>query len=238
MSREMASAQQLHTAFTLYADDNDGAVLPGYPTASMVRDFGVTDDLGEPITGPEGQRHPWRLAPYLDYDFRGLYGDESLLNAIRDDRTSYRYVVSLYPSLGMNIEFVGGSVFNGLGFSPQVRRMFGNFYITRLEDPARPSHLMSFTSAHAPTTTSEYQLPEGHYRLQPPSLTRRNWDEAYDPTTEDPGNNAGFVSLRWDGKAVSLMLDGHAESLGFTELDDMTRWCDLATEKDWTLSVR
>jgi hypothetical protein len=29
------------------------------------------------------------------------------------------------------------------------------------------------------------------------------------------------------------MFDGHVETLGFAELDDMTRWSDKATDPAW-----
>ena len=46
----------------------------------------------------------WRLAPYLDYNFRGLYQDDALLDDIQNDPKWLQSVVSLYPSLGMNID--------------------------------------------------------------------------------------------------------------------------------------
>mgnify|MGYP000875219617 CR=1 FL=1 len=42
--------------------------------------------------------------------------DDRLLDDIQDDQQWHQYFVSLYPSLGMNIEWVGGSDLSKLGF--------------------------------------------------------------------------------------------------------------------------
>ncbi len=238
-TRELAAAQQLMVAYTLYADSNDGFILPGYPRSDMVDDGAVRDERGREITGLPAQRYPWRLAPFLDYNFDGLYKDDSLLTQIREDRASYEYVISLYPTLGLNVEFMGGSHLNRFAFTSSVEKVYGRVYTRRLDEPTRPSDLIVFASARAPGQLYDTDdgPPQGNYRLDPPGMTRRLWADTYD---EDPERSAtsGFVALRHEGKAVTAQFDGHAERLGWDEVQDMRRWTDDATSADWLVTPR
>jgi prepilin-type N-terminal cleavage/methylation domain-containing protein len=243
-ARELAAAQQSILAFACYANDSQGRVMTGYPTSQMVvGGIEVRNEAGEIITGEEAKRYPWRLAPYMDYNFRGLYQDDSLLNDIKGDQQSYQYIVSLYPSLGMNIEWVGGSDLGKIGFNPQFLAAFGRFYVVRDDEPRRPGELIVFASARARTEKNIPYLrdPQGFYRLDSPYLSAGQglrWGEAYDAKAADPGLNSGFIALRHGGKAVSAMFDGHGALLGWDELNDMRHWADGATKADWVLAPK
>lgn len=233
-ARELAAAQQTMIAFQLYAQDNSGRLLTGMPDRRDVtgRDAPL-DDQGDPIADPIiAQRYPWRLAPYFDYNFRGLYGDTRALAALRDRRDDFVYTVSLYPSLGMNVAYVGGSV-NHLGDTTS-QRVFGKVFLERDDQASRPTEVIAFASARfrGPGTIEELPEPEGFFRLEAPTFGV-GWQEAYDDRATNPGVNSGFVSLRHGGKAVTAMLDGHAEVQGWQELRDMRRWADQATGVDW-----
>jgi prepilin-type N-terminal cleavage/methylation domain-containing protein len=242
MVRELSAAQQVMAAFSLYAADNKSAVLPGYLSGPMVAGpIAVYDDTGARLTGEVAQRYPWRLAPWLDYNFRGLYKDDRLLQEIRDAQAQYlplgvdiRYVVSLFPSLGMNAVFVGGSA-SHLAFGPASP--YGRFWVARIDEPHHPDRLIVFASARCEEQPAIPSLgrPEGFFRLEPPNFTARNWQANYDPNAAFPGLNSGFVSLRYAGKGVTACFDGHAATLDWTALQDMTRWSDRATRPDWRL---
>lgn len=242
--RETAAAQQLMIAFAAYSTDNAGSILPGYPTPLMVAErIVVLDETGQRLVGPAAQRYPWRLAPTLAYDLRGLYKDDRVLARLRDDPQNFRYFVSLYPTLAMNVEFVGGSAWNGLGFNPSVQATFGRFYVTKDHEPRSPSRLLVFASARAGPDPLSPRLgdPGGYYRLEPPRLVAAQgwrWSEHYDPHSTTPGANSGFVALRHQGRAVAAMFDGHAAALNWEEFADMRRWADGATTSDWALSPR
>lgn len=238
-TRELAAAQQTMVAFQLYAHDNAGRLLTGMPDVRDVagRDAPM-DDLGEPITDPRiAQRYPWRLAPYVDYNFRGLYGDDKALAILRERKADFQYVVSLYPSLGMNVAYVGGSV-NHLG-DRTSQRVFGKVFLDRDDQAGRPTEVIAFASARfrGPGTIEELPEPEGFFRIEPPTFGA-GWQDSYDDRAQNPGLNSGFVSLRHGGKAVTAMLDGHAEVLGWQELRDMRHWADQATSEDWAPEPR
>ncbi|CAG0982281.1 hypothetical protein PHYC_01831 [Phycisphaerales bacterium] len=250
MTRELAAGQQLMVAFTVYAQDSKERVLVGYTTRTMVEGpLTVLDEEGRRLSGEVAQRYPWRLAPALDFNFRGLYDDARVLRDLREQEATYRgmgvdydYVVSLYPSLGMNIAFVGGSDRHD-AFSPVFQRVFGRVHVERMHEVQRPSQLLVFASARAepqpaiPIPGS----PEGFFRLEPPYFAPsrgRQWEAAYDPRTANPGANSGFVALRHSGKAVTSRFDGHANLAGWDDLGDMRVWADGATGPTWTVQPR
>lgn len=248
--RELASAQQLMLAYTLYADANKGFVMPGYPPRRWVDGpMHVYDKTGERLYNEEAQRFPWRIAPYLDYDFRGLYDDIKLLRDIESGATDYaqygidvQYVVSLFPALGLNVNFVGGND-KMQEFDKIFTRQFGRVYIERLDEAQRPSGLLVFCSARAEVQPLAPNLgrPEGFFRVEAPYFAEaqgRIWDETYDPQAVSPGLNSGFVSLRHRGRAVVALMDGHATTKDWTGLNDMRLWADRADRPDWGFKPR
>lgn len=245
--RELAAAKQLMTAFTVYSDSNKGSVLTGFPTRAMVNGpMVVRDENGERIHGDEAQRYPWRLAPMLNYDFRGMYQSDAMIRDMRNNSAqyeqlgvSYRYVVSLFPSLGMNVAFVGGSERFG-AFDRLYLQRFGRQHLERLDEARRPSQLMAFVSARCEQQDLDPSLgkPEGFFRVEPPRFGAADgwrWQDVYDATADQPGPNSGFVSLRHSGKAVSAMIDSSATMLGWDDLRDMRRWANNATREDWSV---
>ena len=64
------------------------------------------------------------------------------------------------------------------------------------------------------------------------------WQQTYDPQSPSPGLNSGFVSCRYGLKAVTVQFDGHAQLLGWEDLQDSRRWSDRARSRDWRLGQR
>jgi hypothetical protein len=109
--------------------------------------------------------------------------------------------------------------------------------VDRVDQPQHPDKLIVFVS-----TRCDYQSalpllghPEGFFRAEAPFFTSRNWQASYDPQSDYPGLNSGFVSLRYSGKAIAAQFDGHADAQGWSSLNDMRRWADRATRADWRL---
>ncbi|MBL4810504.1 MAG: type II secretion system protein [Phycisphaerales bacterium] len=261
--REQAGMSQVLVAYTLYSDDHRGKLLTGFLSDNhwqeMVRNNTVPKDLKGDSVGPiAGKRYPWRLIPYMDYQFDGLYMDrrvvEGLADVLEADIDSFhagsenermRYVASLYPSFGLNSYFVGGGA-NGdnLPWSSAGRRVFGKFHVDKMHQIQRPSDLMIFSSARSiaePSLLPGYGSVEGYFIVKPPRLystTGRQWEDVYSANAESPGNNSGGVSLRHNGKGIVGMIDGHAEQWGWDEYNDMQHWSNDATSKDWEVKAR
>lgn len=249
-TREMAGAHQLMAAFTMYANDSRDRVLTGYAPESWVAGSMPVYNLeGDRLLGHDAQRYPWRIIPYLSGDFRGLYDDPRLLKDVRENIEAYRavgvdldYVISLFPAMGMNVAFVGGSD-HLQEFDPVFQRVFGRVYVDRMDQPVRPSQLITFISARAESQPLAPMLgkPEGFFRVDSPMFApnqARQWEAAYDRTAPNPGLNSGFVSLRYAGKAVCARFDSHVEMMGWDSLQDMRHWSDSADRADWTVGRR
>ena len=244
-ARELAAGQQLMLAYTLYADDAKGQLLPGYPPDSWVSatptvgtpSLTVLDDVGRPITGTLARRYPWRIVPYMEYNFFGLYKDERVLLDYRaKSADQYQYLVSLSPSFGLNSTFVGGDA-NKNGFNKYALANYGPFYATRNDQPQRPSSLITFASSKGPGVDGD--TTEGFFRVDSPYVRTRQWSAT--PTWNTPGASPegyGQVSYRHQGKAAVMNFDSHAELLTYDRLDDMRRWANGATDKTWTLDQK
>jgi len=261
--REQAGMSQLLVAYQMYADDHKGKLMIGYLSdthwQTMVKDHTEPEDLGGNSVGSiAGKRYPWRLIPYLNYQFEAIYMDsrvtESLADTLDADGESFhsgsddhrmRYVASLYPSFGLNSYFVGGGA-NGdnLPWSAAGRRIFGKLHVDKLHQVKRPSYLMSFSSARSvpePALLPGYGTIEGYFIVKPPRLystTGRQWEDTYSAVAENPESNSGGVSLRYNGKGIAGMLDGHVEQWDWDDYNDMEHWSNNATSKDWEVQAR
>ncbi len=251
-TRELAASQQLIVAFHAYANDNQDRVLTGFASPAMVNgNMIVRDATGQRLSSAsarleEAQRYPFRIAPYLNYDFSGLYHDPQQLRDWTNNPENYTnfgrdltYMLSLYPSMGMNVAFLGGS--DQLGeFDPIFQRIFGRVYSDKIPDIRRPSGLMVFASARGiqPPGIELGSLPQGFFRIEPPlfaSTQGNRWATSYEARTDQPGLNSGFISLRHGGKAIVAYVDGHAGLSGWNQFQDMRLWADAADVPNWTV---
>ncbi|MBX3357892.1 MAG: type II secretion system protein [Phycisphaeraceae bacterium] len=241
LTRELAAAQQLTTGYFLYADDHRGVLMPGYAPASMTsipsppgaKPLTVLDEDGAPITGVQAQRYPWRLYPYLDYNFAGIYFDPKILSRYRGS-PDFHYYVSLSPSLGLNSTFIGGDA-DRYGFNPAATGVWGPFYLTSVSQASRPDNLLLFASARGAAPDGDSSPVPGYFRVDAPYLLSRQWSPSFDPARA-PGS-FGHVDLRYQKRAVTGAFDGHAATLGEEPLQDMRRWCERATTPQWTLGT-
>jgi prepilin-type N-terminal cleavage/methylation domain-containing protein len=220
MTREMIAARSLMIAHAAYAQDFNFHLIPGYDNTATARDH-----LGNPLTFPSTARYAWRLGPYLDYQFK----DSVLVNQRADelwhDIAANTYAVSSHPSFGINGDFVGGTW--GGGFNNWLRGV--GVTVTRADDAAQPSRLITFASARG--GLSGIDPIHGYFIVQPAyGLTYRE---------EDLPSTFGFVHPRYDSRAVVGLLDGHAGLLTVDQLRDRTYWCDAAAragKPDWFLT--
>ena len=224
---ELNAARQLMLAWRMYADDQNDRVLPGYSTKVV-----VTDDRGKELGNPIRARYPWRLAPYLANNFKGIYVNESrqfLDQALAMSHDEYVYRASLYPSLGYNTVFLGGDENE---FNPEVAVVgFGDAWlVTKGAQIKRPNNLFAFVSARR---SSEARMEYGSYQTLPPYLRARKWSESFDAT--QPSHAYGHVHPRWNRRAIAALSDGHAEAFNERALQDMQHWSNAADRPDWTV---
>ena len=224
---EINAAKQMMLAHRMYADDYESRLLPGYRY-----NHHASNRVGKSIDHPINARYPWRLAPYLAHNFEILYANKNLAllhSFSRGNEDEYTYAASVFPSMGINSVFVGG---DDMVLSPNRNafQKFGRFCVLKEAEVKRPSQLLAFSSARS---VFDDKIAEGFYRVEPPYLTKRLWSKHWSADLEP--QEFGFVHPRFENKAVSAMLDGHAEVLSVTEMQDMRHWSNLADNPGWIL---
>jgi len=229
MVEEMSAGRQLMLGVQMYADDHNGAVFPGFVT-----DANAVDDRSQPLFFPENARYPWRIVPYMSGSMRLIYSGENrakLAELQSGDHSDYVYSVSLFPSLGINSYFIGGNQTEFPAADANTRFGAGTV-IVKMSDAKRPSTLMTFISARSAVNGSTAQ---GYFQVTPPYLASRRWAATY-PQSQSP-SQWGFVAPRLNNRAAAALLDGHVESFGLREMQDMRHWCNTADRADFTLST-
>jgi len=225
LARETSAGRNLMVGYLAHAADNNGELMPGYTT----KPGPVTDDKGQVVQFPASGRYPWRLAKYLKGPAKGslIVNQQAKLTDNRD-HAFYVYLTSLMPTFGMNASFVGGNESGILSPTPANFGRLGAFCLTSLPQAVRASQQIVFCSARYQAKSGEGAY--GYHAVEPPFVTSRRWGKEYKDNA--PPQSYGYVHLRYSGKAVVVMLDGHVEMLDFQQLQDMRRWCNLAAEAD------
>ena len=201
---EIAAGKTLMMGYHLYATENGGSLLPGYISSAQ----DVQGAHGEPLSGQPASRYPWRLAPYLNYNYKAAFLATKQKIANPSELT---YMVSLVPSLGVNGVYVGGDESSAMNpFNPRAAARYGDFCVLRLNQAVKPSQLIVFASA----VYSDVRMggkQQGYFKVEYPD---RN------------------VDFRYNNKAVVACLDGHVELLTREEMRDMRRWSNLHAQSD------
>lgn len=226
MTRELAAGRNLATAYILYANDNDGELLGGYVSDAEE----VLDDRGREVSNPANGRYPWRIAKYLPGPVKGtLIVNEQEKLTEEKDHDFYVYLVAFAPTFGINATYLGGDFRSSLAPTQGALNRYGQFCITRMSQAVKPQKLIVFASAHYSDDTRGEQF-HGHHTITPPNTTARRWSGQYNE--KGLAEQHGFVHLRYGGRAVTVMLDGHVELLDYEQLKDMRRWSNQAAELD------
>ena len=233
LTNESAVARQMVSAFLLYPQDNAGSFMRGKGTEPRGSVKGFHGEILEP--GEEAaMRWPWKLASLMNDGPLGLF--------ISDHHDYYEYLsqrqdvygVSLTPSMGLNLTFVGGNYRSSTVMPDAVvyadrRDRVGSpkfpydYCVTRPDIAYTPSELIVFVS-----TFSEYAEnweDIGFYSANPPiSPDGVRWGSY----TESIPSSMGYVHLRHNDQAVVAMLDGSVSLMGEEDLRDMRHWSNQA----------
>jgi prepilin-type N-terminal cleavage/methylation domain-containing protein len=224
-TRELAAGRQLIAAYIRAASENNGALLPAYEPGAVAQ-----NEAGETIAGPSAERYPWRLAPFLDHRVFGtlLVNEQEKIG--RDASAELLdYMVSFGPNFGMNGTYVGGNYRSSLAPGGLAEKRFGRFCVQHINEVVSPSQLIVFCTSHYPGVSGKPYL--GHHLVSAPYESERTWKlSAHDKGAS--AENRGFIDLRYDGRALVVMFDGHTELLSLAQLEDMRRWSNQAAERD------
>ncbi len=223
--RETQAGKNLITAYLAHASENDGSYLPGM-------DFTVSRIWFQPYNRDvtimhAANRYPFRLAPYLGYKLNGTIlvneTGKHVDKVATPGTPMHDYVVSAFPTFGINYYFVGGCL-NGPAASPSLA--FPQECTSRMSQGGKS--LLVFASGG---TTDGTTRVEGFNILTPPRLYASNWSSGDWRKNEDPGLH-GNIDARHNGRAICVFLDGSIRQLSINDLRDMRLWNRNAAERD------
>ncbi len=229
MTREQAMARMLMQGVMNYATEHGGEIIHGYCRHAVDWDALPV----RPESTEEVARYPLRLMQYIGhYDKRLMVADSK--NWYKPLMQASSYDISLFPSLGMNMLYVGGdeSGNDASGLKP-IETHFarvGKFCLTRISESKQPSQQIVFVSARA-SLGGPGEHFAGYFKVVAPNTTGVRWKGEPFTARSDAGDY-GFVDLRYDDRAVVAHLDGHVEMLNEEQLRDMRRWSNQAAEQD------
>lgn len=247
---ELAAARQLAVGYVSHSTDNNGHLMTGYLSQDPADEdhedqYTVQGPDGSLLEGREKRRWTWRLLPYLDNSVDSLFvnqGNEYIDRFRGDD--DYAYIASVYPSFGLNAEWLGGMKGATYADLHTLGKFTGDCYYTqRLADVRRPADQLVFASSRGPELEGPGTV-EGYFYLLSPHYHTTGWrwntddsDEPLHETSTEPSKN-GFVSARHRGQAATAMLDGHTDLERLQDLSDMRRWSNEAWKPDWVLDLQ
>lgn len=259
---ESNAARTLMVAYHAYSNANRDRLLTGFSPPGAFEAFDQHDhpisqsqSFGNPNPARTVSRYPWRLAPYFDYDFRGLYTNQ-LRNKLEEIQSenygTYLYLSSIYPALGLNSQWLGGDFDASLGNyastdpTSTASKVFGRFWATTMSEIRTPDRLLVFCSARGREFidgSPAGPVVEGNFRVRSPRFSNVTNAGAWPDAEEQPYFSGlepsvyGNVSLRHSGRAVVAFMDGHVDLLNEADLRDMRRWANQADHPDWKLKA-
>lgn len=202
-TKEVAASRSLITAYNLYIADNNGFLIKSYDTKGSIIDIS-----GRPIDGEdshEAHRWPWRLAPYFNYDFYNTTHVNAAGEYIKKQGgLSQTYLVSVIPSFGLNV-YLGGNDYE-LKTSQNVA-----FNINQV---SRPSQTIALVSSRSMAAGQRF---EGFYYTELPK-SKSKYDTKSNP------KSTGYVSARYNNKAVVTFVSGNISILEYSELIKTNYW--------------
>jgi hypothetical protein len=248
-----SAVRQLAVGYTLAYQENDGRLMYGYPPAYIDgQTLSVTLPTGQTIPGPGSfagslsiLRYPARLAPYENSVWSVMYQDQALPGpapAMGDSvaaASSKAYMLSLYPSFGLNSVFLGGDAayWGFTGSSPNYHVNRGGPAIFRASAVERPGQTILFAEAkHRNAASGLTGSEEGFFRLTPPVAGGRQWRYAGGKLETMASGDIGLPEGRAAGargRVVTAFFDTHVESLTPKDLDDMRLWTPAATSAEY-----
>ena len=173
--------RQMMTGYSAYASEHKGRLLPGYIKPSMIGvannqlDIKAKLKSGFRLNADDTASYVWRLAPYLDHEWKTFmadYGSDSIVSRFESEYGTGGGVggetygpgtagtntigIASHPSFGLNSIFVGGDSFHGpnavVSGNPWVglpNTNANSHAATRMSQPKNPSKLIVFAPAKA-----------------------------------------------------------------------------------------
>mgnify|MGYP006423318969 CR=1 FL=1 len=242
-TKEASAMKSVLQAYVLAATERKGKFIDGY---SNSQEETFTGPNGEVVSWPASGRYVWRLLPYLDNVMNSLYvnNQSEWLNQYSGTE-NYSYIASLFPSFGLNSEWMGGDQRTTAMPALENKRLYGK----SLSEVRHPSRQLVFASAKAPDGADNGSqelilVKEGYFEIKSPYFPSGGdtwrWHTVDGEHATAPTENSadhGNLSARHSGRVLAGQLDGSTEFVTIKDLADMRRWAPKANTIDWTPSI-
>lgn len=237
--RSLSGLRQMMLGYTMYYQDNKGALLFGY-TPSTVNGVPVT--VSDPRSGltfgvPIADRYPWRLVPYVSDIWRIIHshGESPRLPSAGEDASQAfldAYNLSLDPTYGINSVYVGGDA-NYQGFvGPRNTPNVNHHVVFKANEVRSPSTLIVFADCRAQNVPA--MVAQGLYYLTPPHAAGQNWQVTNGAIQIlNPNAIMGIPTGWYSDRIMVAFFDDHVESMLPSQLDDMRLWANSAMTPDY-----
>lgn len=214
-ARELGGARTLGAALALHSADNNGVLPRGFDDTAQSVSIDGSGFAASVVSSATAHRYPWRLASYFGFKFDTATVLDSRLKPLLDKQDTY--MLSVIPSLGMNVYGVGGYYLTGEAPSEGA--------VYTMAAAHSPSSLIAFASTHSSDARLDGGTSPGFHMVTPRLMPKGSWAGEYDPATPSSWGN---LDLRHNNKAVVCFLDGSAALLDKDQLKDMRHWSNQA----------
>ena len=237
--KSKSNLRQLMTAYTVYQNDYNGMLLPGYPPKTLYGKAFDVDYYGVPVTDPATRRYPWRLIPYVSNVWELVYDNSNppeLPQTTDPNLTVKLYLLSAYPSYGLNAIYVGGHHnFDGYLASDNTFVPNTSKHVVFMNDEVqRPSQLIVFGESREVLHTNPDDPDSSYFDLTAPRAKREMWRGVGDDfQIQAPGTIIGIPKGRYGPTANMGFFDAHVQDMSPEELNDMRYWANKAKTPDY-----
>ncbi len=233
--------RQLMIGYSVYQNDYNGAVMYGYPPATLNGGPVTAEYQGHTFGNPVGRRYPWRLIPYVDgvWEMMHSHTDTPEIPNGSDspsDAFGKAYILSIGPAYGLNDVYVGGNAsFGGfIGASPNEQPNVGKHVVFHNAEVQRPSGLIVLGESQLRNVYSpDYDPNDGSFHLTAPNANGQKWRAEGDGFDIITPTSLGIPKGRYGPTAAMGFFDGHVEGKAPRDLEDMRYWANGATAEDY-----
>ena len=137
-TQTLNALRQMITGYTAYYSDHDGRLMPGYVDPAKIgtdpNQINIKAELktGFRLSNEDAASYVWRLAPYVDYNWKVFmtdYQSQAIIERFQEEygtgngggneaygpgtATGTQIGIAKHPSIGLNSLLVGGDSFHG-----------------------------------------------------------------------------------------------------------------------------
>ena len=241
----VSTLRQMAAGHAAYSADNGQRLIPGYLNPHEQISLGFITKLpdGQVVSPGAAGTYVWRLAPYVDNNWRLFHRGADAATLARLDaqfKEGNLNEIAYEPRIGLNTIFIGGDSDAGGNlseYSPWNDSGNPTIAATRVTELRNPASTVLF----APTLRVEAPGPpapdRGWHELRAPYLSARQWELGPDGVIASSGLQ-GFAGLPALGKGDTILpvafCDGSAQAVAAEELaENMRRWAPIADGPLW-----